>query len=492
VSAVLQTRGITKSFGGVRAVRGVDFEMQEGEIHALLGENGAGKSTFVGMLSGILRPDEGQILMGGEAVALASPQEAQNLGIRTVHQELELAGSLSVAENVLLGRLPSRFGHIDRVAIRRRALAVLNRLGGGLDVDTPVEQLSVADQQITEIARAIAAEPRVLFLDEPTAALAPPEIERLIEVLMSLRSEGVAILYISHRLDEVLRISDRITVLRDGAVAFSEVNDSLRREDVVTAMLGAELAAAASVDAVITKDISIEVTGLQTGQVVEDASFIAGRGEIVGFFGLTGSGQMDIADALFGVAKATVREVRLLGDSTLPRSPREAIDRGFAFVPADRKRSGLALGLSIGDNLLMTALRGLSRFGVRNSRAESELIDRLVDRYRIKSSSPKALASSLSGGNQQKVVLGRSTATGRTQALLLCEPTRGVDVGAKAEIYRFLRAFAADGATCLLFSSDAEEVAAVCDRAYVVARGRIVSEHRRGEFTAAGLTAKAL
>jgi len=492
MSAALETRGLTKSFGGVRAVRGVDFRLESGQVHALLGENGAGKSTFVGMLSGILSPDSGEIVIGGEAATLTSPVDAQRRGLRTVHQELELAGPLTVAENILLGRQPARFAHVDQRAVRTRAIAVLDRLGANIDPAARVETLSVADQQVVEIARAIAAEPRILFLDEPTAALAPPEIERLMAVLAALKSQGVAILYISHRLDEVLRVADHITVLRDGSVTFSEPNAGLSRETIVTAMLGAELAAGTAREPVTLGETIVEIEGLTIGTQVDDVGFTASRGEVVGFFGLAGGGQMEIAQALFGIRPAQTRSARVLGLERLPNHAREAIARGMAYVPADRKREGLALGLSIADNLLMTVLPRLATWGIRSASREAKRVDELVERFRIKASSSKAPASSLSGGNQQKIVLGSRTATGTTDVLILCEPTRGVDVGAKAEIYRLLRGLTAQGATCLLFSSDGDEVAAVCDRAYVVRRGRIASSHPAEELSASFLTSRAL
>ena len=492
MTAILETRGLRKSYGGVRAVRGVDFSMQAGRVHALLGENGAGKSTFVGMLSGTVAPDDGEIRIGGEPVSIASPQDAQAHGLRTVHQELELAGPLSVAENVTLGRLPARAGFVRRRRQRAIATDTLARLGAHLDPDAIVDSLPVGDQQLVEIARALASDPRVLFLDEPTAALATAEIAKLLDVIDTLRRSGVAILYISHRLDEVLQIADDITVLRDGEVAFSGPNVDLDQPTIVTAMLGAELASSEPVVATSSGELVVDVTGLSAGTTLVSADVTAGRGEVVGFFGMAGSGHMQIADALYGIRRAGATRVRVAGRERLPRSPREALRWGIAIVPADRKREGLALELSIAENLLQTALPQISTLGIRRARAERSVTERLIQRYRIKAGSARDKVSSLSGGNQQKVVLGKTAATGRADILLLCEPTRGVDIGARSEIYRLLRSFAAEGSTCLIFSSDPDEIEAVCDRVHVVRRGRIARSLHAGEFTPSSLIAASL
>ena len=491
-ATALRVRGLRKSFGGVHAVRGVDLELRAGRIHALLGENGAGKSTLVNLVSGALAPDDGTIEIGGTEVRLNGPSAAQDLGVRTVHQELELAGALTVAENVFMGRLPAARGHVRYAALHDRTRDVLAELGVDLDPGTRVDTLSVADRQLVEIARALAARPAVLFLDEPTAALTPVEVERLIVRLRALTASGVAVLYISHRLDEVFEVADEVTVLRDGVVALHADIAATDRATVVRAMLGVELAARVPVRSVGTGDAVVTVQGLSVPPALRSASFRLDRGEVVGFFGLSGSGHDLIAAGLFGLAPCTAERVDVHGSPSLPADPREALRRGLGYVPADRKTEGLALSLSIADNVVMSAQSRLARRGVRRTRAERALVARLVAAYRMKIGSMDDKVSSLSGGNQQKVVLARLAARGDLSTLVLREPTRGVDVGAKAEIYGLLREFVGDGGTAMVISSDAEEIEAVCDRVYIVRRGEVVSELPAGALDVSRLTAAAL
>jgi ABC-type sugar transport system ATPase subunit len=490
-AAALRVRGLRKSFDGVHAVRGVDLTLRRGRIHALLGENGAGKSTLVNMMCGILRPDGGTLEIDDEPRVLDGPAHAQMYGIRTVHQELELAGTVSVAENVCMGRIPHRFGVVRARDVGATTRSALGEIGSTLDPRMRVDGLPIAEQQLVEIARGLAARPRVLFLDEPTAALSPAESDALLGRLRKLAASGVAILYISHHLDEVFAVADEVTVLRDGLVVLSAETRELDHGAVVRAMLGAELVEKAAPVPAATGEELIHVEGLGCEPVLAPASFHVDRGELVGFFGLAGSGHDVIANLLFGLRAPSSGVARFAG-GRLPRTPGEAQRRGIGYVPADRKGEGLALTMSIQDNLLLGTRRIHARAGLRDAAAERRQAEGLVLRYGIKISSLDDPVSSLSGGNQQKVVLARQPAGKQLTALILCEPTRGVDVGAKAEIHDLLREFAAGGGAGVVVSSDADEVVALCDRVYVVRRGVIVRVLMNGEFDAGRLSAAAL
>jgi ABC-type sugar transport system ATPase subunit len=492
---LLDVRGIVKSYGGVRALRGVDFAVHAGEVHALVGENGAGKSSLVKVLSGIVQPDAGTMARSGQAVSIDRPARAKALGIETMHQELELALPLSVAENVFLGALPATpSGVVRRRELRERTQKVLGLLGADFDPDTPVRTLRVADRQVVEIARAIVRDARVLIMDEPTAALPPVEVQKLMDRIRALRAQGVGIVYVSHRLDEVLDIADRITVLRDGTKVVELARGEADRGALVNHILGRELATLAldKQDAA-GADSVVGCTNLAAPPLLRSASFGVARGELVGFFGLLGAGQSAIAEALFGLrpdARADACRIGALG--RLPASPREAIAAGLGYVPADRKNEGLALNLSILENLLLPAFERVTRPNGFMRRGEAQqLAGEVAGRYDLRYAHLDQHVGELSGGNQQKVVLGKWTAKG-SRLLLLDEPTRGVDVGAKAEIYRLLRRFADEGGAGLVFSSDAEEICTLCDRAYVVRRGLIAGEFAGGALTDGALIRAAL
>ncbi|WP_341996708.1 sugar ABC transporter ATP-binding protein [Microbacterium sp. LWH7-1.2] len=491
--ARLRARGIRKSYGGVHALKDVSITLAPGRVHALLGENGAGKSTLVNILSGTIRPDDGDIQVDGQTVQLGGPQAAQRLGIRTVHQELELAGPLATAENIYLGRLPRKGPVVSFSRLASDTVRVLRTLGSEIGPQARVDALPVAEQQVVEIARALSAHPAVLILDEPTAALPPREIDQLLERIRALAASGVAVLYISHRLDEVMQVSDDVTVLRDGRVALHAPVTGLTKADVVRAMLGVDVGAFAAPEARDFGNVAVSVRGLSApGARLEELDLVVGQEEIVGVFGLPGSGHDAVASALYGTLPATAGQVDLLGASKLPSSPRDAIARGIGLVPADRKNEGLALKLSVLENLMMVLQpRHAGGVLVDRKRARS-LANALADDYRIKIADLSAPVGSLSGGNQQKVVLARWAATGAVRLLLLCEPTRGVDVGAKTEIHRLLRSQAAAGTPALLVSSDPEETIALCDRIYVVHAGRVAAEFAAGQATPALLTAAAL
>ena len=495
---LLQGIGLSKRYDGVRALEGVNFSVREGEVHALVGENGAGKSTLTKILAGIEQSDQGEIRWRGEPVSFDRPASATARGIHTVHQELELALPLSVAENVFLGNLPSkgRIGLVDRRALREKAENALRQLGGGdIDPDRAVHTLPIADRQVVEIARALVhGDLRLLILDEPTAALPPLEAGRVLSRVRGLREAGVGIVYISHRLDEVIGIADRISVLRDGQKIIEMQASASDRATLIAHILGRELGDLNLEKAAPTdrQPRMIACRALSAASDLEEVTFEVREGEIVGLFGLLGSGQNLVAKALFGLHPVDRADCEIAGHSGLPRSPAEAIAWGVGYVPADRKGEGLATTLSIEENLLMAALESVTHAGMIDRARARQISAEVSSRYDVRYRSLDQKVRELSGGNQQKVALGKWAVTRGTRLLLLDEPTRGVDVGAKAEIYRLLRQFANNGGSCMVCSSDVEEVRTVADRAYVMRRGRIVAELSSTSLSEAALIGAAL
>jgi ABC-type sugar transport system ATPase subunit len=495
---LLRGIGLAKRYDGVRALEGVNFSVCEGEVHALVGENGAGKSTLTKILAGIVQPDQGEIRWRGQPVSFDRPASATQRGIHTVHQELELALPLSVAENVFLGNLPGkgRIGLVDRRLLREKTENALRQLGGGdIDPDRAVHTLPIADRQVVEIARALVhGDLRLLILDEPTAALPPLEAGRVLSRVRGLRDAGVGIIYISHRLDEVIGIADRISVLRDGQKIIEMQGSTSDRASLITHILGRELGEL-NLEKAKPHDARarmLECRALSAPPDLEDLTFDVGRGEIVGFFGLLGSGQSLVAQALFGLHPVDRADCEIAGHAGLPRFPAEAIAWGIGYVPADRKGEGLATRLSIEENILMAALERVTRVGIIDRPHAREIATEISSRYDVRCRSLDQAVRELSGGNQQKVALGKWAATRGTQLLLLDEPTRGVDVGAKAEIYRLLRQFADNGGSCVVCSSDVEEVRTVADRAYVMRRGKIATELSNASLNETALIGAAL
>jgi ribose transport system ATP-binding protein len=487
----LRAFGIEKRYGGAHALRGVDFELRPGEVHALLGENGAGKSTLVKILSGLVAADAGRIELDGARVNPRNAAAAQALGVQTVHQELELAAPLSVAENIFMGRLPTKNGMIARAELRRNAVAALQRIGATIDPDAIVASLSVSDRQVIEIVRAIVRDARILILDEPTAALPAREVDRLLAVIRRLAEKGVSVIYVSHRLEEVTRIADRVTILRDGRRVAELEKSQIDRATLVRNILGRELTDFSVPHRTLHGRADIECLRLSSGSELKALDFQVRSGEVLGFFGLLGAGQGSIGDALFGLRPATAQRCVIGNIEGLPASPRDAIRRDMGYVPADRKGSGLAMQLSINENLLLADLKSVSRTGILDWKAARARGQELVERYGIRCRSLSQPVQALSGGNQQKVSVAKWAAR-RIRRLFLDEPTRGVDVGAKIEIYRFIRSFAVEGGCCMVASGDPTEIVSVVDRAIVLKDGIAIAEFQGDALEEAALVAAAL
>lgn len=482
----VEMRGIEKSFGGTPVLTGVDLTLAPGEVHALAGGNGAGKSTLMKILQGVHRPDGGTIAVGGREVSLTSTAAAEAAGIGMVFQEFSLVPTLSVARNVFLNHEPLRRGLIDDAAMVRRTREILDGMGVDLDPRREVAGLPTGYWQLTEIAKALALDARVLIMDEPTASLTGTESEALFALIRRLKDRGVAIVYISHRMEEISRICDRITVLRDGGVALSEPLADLTPETVVEAIVGRrmetalewrERPAAPGPDA----PPLLEVRGLRSGTVVQDVSFTLRAGEILGLAGLMGSGRTELARLLFGIDRPEAGAILLRGEPAGITNPRIAIAKGIALVPEDRRLQGLVLEHSVRDNLLLPVLGRLTRGGVVDDRRGDGIVAGLVERLRIRLASPARPVRLLSGGNQQKVVLGKWLARD-PEVLILDEPTAGVDIGTKTEMIQRIRELADAGTAVIVISSELAELLAVADRVLVLRAGTVTADLDRREI----------
>lgn len=478
---LLQMSGISKSFPGVQALKSVDFNVYAGEVHALIGENGAGKSTLIKILSGAQPADEGQIILRGQEMAFHNPREALNHGLATINQELMLIPQLSVAENILLGRLPhKRLGQVDWETARSYAHQALGMLGHHLDPDAPVAGLSVAEQQVTEIARALSRQVDIIIMDEPTSALAGREIDNLLNYIKQLSGQGKTIILITHKLDEVFRVADRITVLRDGQHVGTMLAQETSPEEVVNMMVGR------SVESVFVKTGSeigepvLEVRRLTRQGKFSDISFTLRQGEVLGLAGLIGAGRTDVVRAIFGVDPIDSGEIWIRGKRVESPTLTKMIETGLGLVPEDRKQQGLVLGMTVGDNLTLAILNRLAKWGLRKKAQEQKVASRLISDLWIKTSSLRTEAITLSGGNQQKVVIGKWLAT-EPHILMLDEPTRGIDIGAKAEVHTLIQRLAQRGVAIILISSELIEVMNVSDRILVMHEGQITGEFSYGE-----------
>lgn len=472
----LVMRGIRKSFDTVEVLHGVDFDLKAGEVHALVGENGAGKSTLVKILAGEFGPDAGTIEINGHKVALRTPLAAQLAGVALIHQELSYVPRLSVAENLSLGRLHhDRMGRVRWPEVYRTASERLGPFHEGINPRALMDSLSLAERQIVEIARAVGQEAQILVMDEPTASLTEGEVKTLFSIMRRLTEGDVSVIYISHHLDEIFRIADRVTVLRDGNRVSCRAVGDVGHAEIVRDMVGGEVVSFDRKRSTLDERPTVlKVERLAVGQRVRDVSFEVRRGEVLGLYGLVGAGQELVARTLVGIAQPDAGTVTLLGQAFHPRSPRDAIAAGVGVVPSDRKADGLELRMSVSANLTLPSLSLLSRAGVLNTRRERTVARKVSADVKVRALSTSQLVAALSGGNQQKVVLGRWL-VGQVQLLVLIDPTRGVDVGAKSDIYRLIESLTDGGMAVVLVSSDLPEMCSMSDRIAIFVRGKMVA-----------------
>jgi rhamnose transport system ATP-binding protein len=493
---LLETNAISKAFAGVQALRRVSFDLRGGEVHALLGENGAGKSTLIKIITGAEQPDAGTLTVAGRSVPHMDPATSRALGIAAIYQQPALFPDLTVAENIALAlETGGAWTRVDWKARRGRAALLLQRVGVSIDPDRLVDTLSMPEQQIVEIAKAIGADAKVVIMDEPTAALTDREVESLFRIVRLLRDGDVGIIYISHRLDEVFALADRITVLRDGETVATRAAADVSRPDLIAMMIGRELATVFPKRAVPLGDVAIELRGVSNRAAgIRDVSLTVRRGEILGIAGLVGSGRTQVAETLFGLTPADAGDILVGGAPVHIGSPAEAIEAGIAYVPEDRRQHGVVLDMSVASNTTLASLRKVSRLGLIDRGAERESAQRYVDRFRIGGSSPDVLdrdVGTLSGGNQQKVALARWLSTS-PKVLVLDEPTQGVDVGSKAEIHDLMQRLAEDGLAIIMISSELPEILGMSDRVAVMHAGAIRAVLSRGEATQSRILALAL
>ena len=476
---VLEVSGISKQFPGVRALDDVAFRLFPGEIHALMGENGAGKSTLIKVLTGIYRADEGRMTLDGENLPVTGPPHSQTPGISTVYQEVNLCPNLPVAENIFIGREPRRLGRIDWPEIRRRSTELLGRLDLDIDVTAPLGSYSLAVQQLVAIVRAVNVHTKVLILDEPTSSLDRGEVERLFSVMRRLRDEGVGILFVSHFLEQIYEVCDRVTILRNGRLVGEYSIGELDRFDLVSRMTGQELRALEELEeatpAVERGSRLVALEGAGRAGAIEPVDLQIHEGEVVGLAGLLGSGRSELARLLFGAEPADTGLVRVGGEAVAVKSPRAAIRKGMAFCPEDRKRDGLIMDLTVGENIVLALQAGRGWLRPLSAGRREQLVGEYIEVLRIQPPNPNTPVRNLSGGNQQKVLLARWLIT-RPRLLILDEPTRGIDIGAKTEIQKLVVSLAADGIGVVFISAELEEVLRISHKVEVLRDRRLVAE----------------
>ncbi len=473
---ILQLRGISKTFPGVKALNDVDLDVRRGEVHALLGENGAGKSTLMKVLAGTYQADSGEIVLAGQVVTLTNPLDAKKKGILLIHQELSLVPGLSVAENIFLGSLPTRtLRRIDWYKLREDAAVILQQLKCNFGPNDIVGKLSLANQQMVEIARALAFDPRIVIFDEPTSSLTEQEKTILFQNIRRLQQDGVAIIYISHRMDEIFELSDRITVLRDGRHRGTVFTSETTEDEVTRLMIGRYLEDYFEEKQRKHGKEVLRVEGLTVPGLFEDVSFSVRAGEVVGLYGLIGAGRSEVAETLFGLRRPTVGRLYLHGKPVTIHSPSEAVAHGFGFIPEDRKQQGLVLAMGVRDNIALPQIDRLQRLGFLRPTAEQRLYREYKDKLDIKTPGPNQKVINLSGGNQQKIVIAKWLAR-KPELLILDEPTRGIDVGSKSEIHKLIGELSQQGIAILVISSEMPEVIGVSHRILTMYQGRLTGE----------------
>jgi rhamnose transport system ATP-binding protein len=487
---IFAARQISKSFGGVHALQDVHFEIYPGEVHALLGENGAGKSTLIKIITGVYQPDLGELFLEGQPIRFAGTREAQAHGIAAIYQEPSLFPDLDIAENILVGRQPMRRWGVDWKRMYQEAGALLRRLGLALDPRTKARELSVAQQQVVEIARALSIDAKVLIMDEPTSSLTLGEVEELFGIVRQLRAAGTAIVFISHRLEELFALADRVTTLRDGAYVGTRAMADVTSDDLIRMMVGRTLGELFPKQAVEPGEVVLEVAGLGVEGSFWDVSFELRRGEILGMAGLIGAGRTNVARALFGTEPATAGTIRLDGKAVAIASPDEAMALGIGYVPEDRKEHGLILNMRIAENITLPVLSRFATGGWLDSQRELAAAAAAASKLEVKMTSVDQPAGQLSGGNQQKVVLAKWLDT-QPRVLILDEPTRGIDVGTKAAVHHLMSSLAAQGMAILLISSELPEVLGMSDRILVMREGRVTGRFSRAEASQEKLMAAA-
>ncbi|MCY3864008.1 MAG: sugar ABC transporter ATP-binding protein [Chloroflexi bacterium] len=486
--ALLELRGIDKNFPGVHALKDAQFDVRRGEVHALIGENGAGKSTLIKIIAGVYQPDKGEIWLDSEPVAFSNPRESHSAGIATIYQELGLYPELSVAENIFMGHAPKtkRFGFetIDWETMERGAEALLADLNiDNLDVGAKVGALNVGNRQRVEIAKALSLDAQILIMDEPTAALTESDVEQLFSIVRLLRERGVSIIYISHRLNEVFELADRVTVLRDGEYIGTRAVPETSEAELISMMVGRTIENLFPKQAAAIGDVVLEARHLNRPPLTRDVSFSVRAGEIVGLAGLVGSGRSETAQVIFGVLPAESGEIWLNGENVKITRPSEAVDFGIGYVPEDRGHQGLIREMTIRENTSMAVLETVSKRNFISRAKERALANGAIRQLSIRATGPDQITNKLSGGNQQKVVVSKWLAS-NPKLLIMDEPTRGIDVGAKAEIHRLMSRLAAeDGLAILMISSELPEILAMSDRILVMREGRLVGEFTRAEAT---------
>ena len=483
-NTVLRMKGITKSFPGVRALDDVSFDLSAGEVHVLLGENGAGKSTLIKVISGAYLKDRGEIEIDGQNVDITGPRHAQELGVATVYQEFNLVPYLSVAENIFLGRQPMKgklFRVIDRARMNTEAADLLRSLDIEVNPRTLIRHLGVASKQMVEIAKVFAVQARICIFDEPTATLTSQETQRLFEVIRKFKAEGIGVIYISHRLEEVFQIGDRITVMRNGQYVATKLRAEVSAGDLVEMMIGRRTGDTPARTSYATDREVLKVEGLR-GPRFRDINLRVNEGEIVGLAGLVGAGRTEVLRAIFGADKAAAGTVSLNGHACRIKTPRSAVWRKIALLPEDRKKDALVLCRSVEENIILSSLDSVSRLGVLNKPRIALRVKEFVDKLRIRTPSTRQLVGYLSGGNQQKVIIARWLSA-ESDLVMFDEPTRGIDVGTKQEVYSLMFDMAAHGKALLVVSSEIPELLRVCDRIYVMHEGRISAELKNEDLT---------